>query len=218
MRIRNNPRALELIQQHDDIVIFRPQEYKGRWRQYFNDHCGNSLDALLKVEVGMGRGKFIADSGKLYRQDDFIGVDLRPEIILSALSKVLDNELDNVILLSLNAINIEDAFENGEVDTLYLNFSDPWPKARHAKRRLTHRIFLEKYKKVLKKGGEIVFKTDSRDLFDFSVNELMETGFEITELTHALEERDYPDNITTEYEERFRRLGVKINRLKAVKR
>lgn len=216
MRIRNNPQALELIRQHQDIVIFRPQEYKGRWKQYFMEHCGNGPDALLKIEVGMGRGKFITDSGMLNKTINFIGIDLRAEIMLSALQKVLDNELKNVLLLPLNAANMEDAFEQGEVDTIYLNFSDPWPKVRHAKRRLTHRLFLEKYKKILRKGGEIVFKTDSRELFNFSVNEFKEAGFEIIDLTYDLHSSACPDNITTEYEEKFTRLGIMINRLKAV--
>jgi tRNA (guanine-N7-)-methyltransferase len=102
MRIRSNPRALELVQQHSDIVIFRPQEYKGRWRQYFNERCGNGPDAPLKIELGMGRGKFITDNAMLNKNDDFIGIDLRAEIMFSALQKVLEQELNNVLMLPLN--------------------------------------------------------------------------------------------------------------------
>lgn len=217
MRLRNNPKAYETICQYDDIVIFRPQDYKGQWKQYFYEQSGNPPNSLLKVEIGMGRGKFITDSALIDRSIDFVGIDLRPEIILSALRKVLDNEIKNVLLLPLNAENIEDAFEYEEVDAFFLNFSDPWPKVRHAKRRLTHRLFLEKYKKLLKKKGEVIFKTDNRNLFDFSINEFRETGFDIVDLTYDLNNRDYPDNISTEYEEKFRKMGIKINRLKAVK-
>ena len=171
MRLRNNPKAYEIIRQHDDIVIMRPQDYKGQWKQYFYRQCGNPPNSLLKVEIGVGRGKFITDSALINRSTDFVGIDLRPEIILSALRKVLGNELKNVLLIPFNAENIEDVFEYEEVDAFFLNFSDPWPKVRHAKRRLTHRLFLEKYKKLLKKNGEIIFKTDNRNLFDFSINE-----------------------------------------------
>ncbi|HWR61830.1 MAG TPA: tRNA (guanosine(46)-N7)-methyltransferase TrmB [Clostridia bacterium] len=218
MRIRNNPKALDIIGQYTDIVIFQPKEYKGNWREYFSKKKNGGPDSPLHVELGMGRGKFISTHGVLHRNTNFIGIDLRHEIILSALGKVLDNELDNVVLLPYNILNLEDAFEEGEVNTFYINFCDPWPKVRHAKRRLTHRLFLEKYRTFLKSGGKIEFKTDSRELFDFSVNEFQESGFEIRKLTHDLHSDSYPENITTEYEEKFLRKGVRINRLEAVKK
>jgi len=218
MRIRNNPKALDIIKQYPDIVIFQPKELKGKWRDHFADRRNSSPDAPLNVELGMGRGKFISTQGLLQRDTNFIGIDLRHEIVLSALEKVLDNELDNIALLPYNILNLEDAFEDGEVDTFYINFCDPWPKVRHAKRRLTHRLFLEKYKTFLKPGGRVEFKTDSRELFDFSVNEFLESGFEILKLTHDLHSENYPGNITTEYEEKFLRKGVRINRLEAARK
>lgn len=218
MRIRNNPKALDIIKQHPDIVIFQPKEFKGKWKEYFAGRKHRDPDAPLNVELGMGRGKFISTQGLLHKDVNFIGIDLRHEIVLSALGKVMDNELDNVALLPYNILNLEDAFEAGEVDTFYINFCDPWPKVRHAKRRLTHRLFLEKYKTFLKPGGRLEFKTDSRPLFDFSVDEFLASGFEILNLTHDLHSDNYPDNITTEYEEKFLRKGVKINRLVAVKK
>lgn len=218
MRIRNNPRALDIIKQYTDIVIFQPKELKGNWREYFSKQKNSSPDAPIHVELGMGRGKFISTQGLLHRHINFIGIDLRHEIVLSALGKVLDKELENVILLPYNILNLEDAFEEGEVDTFYINFCDPWPKVRHSKRRLTHRIFLAKYRSFLKDGGKIEFKTDGRELFDFSVNEFKESGFEILDLTYDLHNSDYTENITTEYEEKFIKKGVKINRLVAVKK
>jgi tRNA (guanine-N7-)-methyltransferase len=218
MRIRNNPNALGIIQQHDDIVVFKPHEYKGKWREQFSAKNGNKPDAPLHVELGMGRGKFISTQGLLHKHIDFVGIDLRHEIILSALEKVLKNELDNVFLVPYNILNLEDAFEAGEVDTFYINFCDPWPKVRHSKRRLTHRLFLEKYRTILKNGGKIEFKTDSRELFDFSVEEFKESGYEILDLTYDLHNGSYPENITTEYEEKFIKKGVKINRLEAAVR
>lgn len=218
MRIRNNPRALDAIKQYQEIVIFHPSDHRGNWNEYFAKHNGSRPEAPLHVELGMGRGRFISTQGLRHKDINFIGIDIRHEIVLSALEKVLDNELGNVVLLPYNILNLEDAFEKGEVDTFYLNFSDPWPKVRHAKRRLTHRLFLVKYKHFLKDRGRIEFKTDNRELFDFSVNEFMESGFEIVELTHDLHNEDHPDNIMTEYEEKFSKKGFSINRLVAVKR
>lgn len=216
MRIRNNPKALDTIKQYEDIVVFRPQEYKGKWKEYFIKKSGGKPDAPMHVELGMGRGKFISTQGLLHKDINFIGIDLRHEIVLSALEKVLKIELDNVLLLPYNILNLEDAFETGEVDTFYINFCDPWPKVRHSKRRLTHRLLLEKYKTFLKDGGRIEFKTDSRELFDFSVNEFKESGYEILDLTYDLHSGNYPENITTEYEEKFIKKGIKINRLEAI--
>lgn len=218
MRIRNNPKALDKIKQYGEIVIFRPGEYKGNWNEYFAKKNGNNPDAPIHVELGMGKGKFISTKGLLARKMNFIGIDLRYEIILSALNKVLEKELQNVILIPYNILNIEDIFENSEVDTFYINFCDPWPKVRHSKRRLTHRIFLEKYKALLKNGGRIEFKTDSRELFDFSINELKVSGFEVLDITYDLHGANYPGNIPTEYEEKFIKKGIKINRLEAVKK
>lgn len=218
MRIRNNPRALEIIKQYEDIVIFQPKECRGNWKEYFIKQKNSKPNAPIHVELGMGRGRFISTQGLLHKHINFIGIDLRHEIVLSALEKVLDNELDNVVLLPYNIWNLEDAFAEGEVDTFYINFCDPWPKLRHSKRRLTHRLFLEKYRIFLKDRGKIEFKTDSRELFDFSINEFRESGFEILDLTYDLHNGNYPENITTEYEEKFIKKGIKINRLEAIKR
>jgi len=218
MRIRNNPKALEIIQQYSEIIIFRPQEYKGKWNEFFIRKDSNKHDMPIHVELGMGRGKFISTKGLFNKDINFIGIDLRHEIVLSALEKILEKELRNVLLLPYNILNLEDAFEVSEVDTFYINFCDPWPKVRHSKRRLTHRLFLEKYRTFLKNDGRIEFKTDSRELFDFSINEFKESGFEITDLTYDLHSGYYPENITTEYEEKFIKKGIKINRLEAVKR
>lgn len=218
MRIRNNPKALDIIKQYDEIVVFRPGDYKGKWKEFFTKKNRNNPNAPIHVELGMGRGKFISTQGLINRNTNFIGLDLRHEIILSALEKILVKELHNVILLSYNILNIEDAFETSEVDTFYINFCDPWPKVRHSKRRLTHRLFLEKYRALLKDEGKIEFKTDSRELFDFSINELKESDFEILSMTYDLHSGNYPEVITTEYEEKYIKNGIKINYLEAVKK
>lgn len=216
MRIRNNPKALEIISQYKEIVIFKPQEFKGKWNKLFLER-DNSSQIPLHVELGMGRGKFISKKGLHNKDINFIGIDLRYEIILSALEKILEKDINNVLLLPYNIQNLEDVFEASEIDAIYINFCDPWPKVRHSKRRLTHRLFLEKYKTLLNNNGKIEFKTDSRELFDFSLNEFKKTGFEIVDLTNDLHNGSYPDNVTTEYEEKFVNKGIKINRLEAVK-
>ncbi|HOE56458.1 MAG TPA: tRNA (guanosine(46)-N7)-methyltransferase TrmB [Bacillota bacterium] len=218
MRVRNNPKALGIIQQYDDIVLFRPEKHKGKWKEFMTWKNDSKPDVPIHAELGMGRGKFISTMGLLNKGIGFIGIDLRYEIILSALEKVLERELRNVLLLPYNILNLGDVFEISEVDCFYINFCDPWPKVRHSKRRLTHRLFLEKYRTLLKDGGRVEFKTDSRELFDFSINEFRESGFEIVDLTYDLQSGNYPGNITTEYEEKFINNGIKINRLEAVKR
>ncbi len=218
MRIRNNPRALEIIRQYDETVLFRPEKNKGNWSRLFPKKIGNEAGTPIHVELGMGRGKFISEMGSQNRSIGFIGIDLRHEIILCALRNVMDKGLSNVLLLPYNILDIESIFEVSEVDCFYINFCDPWPKVRHSKRRLTHRLFLEKYKKLLREGGRIEFKTDCRELFDFSINEFRESGFEIVDLTYDLHGEEYPDNITTEYEEKFIDKGIKINKLEAVKK
>ena len=212
MRLRNNPKAFDELHKYPETIVFKPQEYKGLWNKYFeNKGCGNKP---IKVELGMGRGKFLMRNATDCHDTNFIGIDIRNELLLDTVEKVAKHSLVNIALTNHNILNIEDIFEVGEVDTFFINFCDPWPKVRHAKRRLTHRLFLEKYKKILKPGGEIIFKTDGKDLFDFSLVEFEECGFEILDVTYDLHSLEDPDNILTEYEGRFNRKGVPICRAK----
>ena len=212
MRLRHDPRALDELLKHQDIVIFKPQLYKGKWRNFFEN------TNTLEIELGMGRGRFITTHAELNPSINYIGIELRNEVIQCALEKVLDKRLENIALIPLNIATIDEGFEAGEVDKIYLNFSDPWPKARHAKRRLTHRNFLLKYKEILKDDGEIILKTDSLELFDFSLAEFMECGFDVYEVTNDLAALKDEHNIATEYELKFTRKNMLINRLKAKKR
>ncbi len=216
MRIRNNPRALEKNMAYPDIVLYKPQDQKGRWHEFFMQKNGSSLTAPIHIELGMGRGKFLTTHAVNHPHVNYIGMELRNEVVCDGLEKALALKLNNIVLLPINIMEIEEVFEKHEADTLYINFCDPWPKVRHAKRRLTHRLFLERYRNILKKGGTVQLKTDSRELFDFSVVEFQEAGFEITEITHDLSGLNDPDNVMTEYETKFVRMGIKINRLKAI--
>lgn len=207
MRLRNNPNALKQLMEHDDIFVAKPQLLKGKWREHF----GN--DNRIAAELGMGRGRFISTHAHNDPDSNFIGIDVKDEVVLDAMERVARLKLKNLALIVSNIADIEEIFAPGELDTLFINFSDPWPKARHAKRRLTNRLFLDKYKNVLKPGGDIIFKTDSRELFDFSLKEFSECGFELLSITYDLQSENDPTNVVTEYENRFMKKGILINRL-----
>ena len=156
--------------------------------------------------------------GYKYPNKNFIGVDSKYEVIYMALKRALEKGTNNLAFLPFNIENIEQAFDKNEVDCLFINFCDPWPKSKHAKRSLTNIRFLEKYKLFLKDGAQIIFKTDNRPLFDYSIDEFKAADLEITDITYDLAAENDPENIPTEYETKFMERGVKINRLKAIYR
>lgn len=212
MRMRHKPHAVGTLLEHPDIVIFKPALHKGAWQSEFNN------TNPIYVELGMGRGQFITTNAVKYPNINFIGIEKKNEVVLTALTRALeyDQPLANLRMLPTNIDYIAELFDQHEIDTLMINFCDPWPKDRHAKRRLTHRRFLKVYMELLKPKGEIIFKTDNRELFDFSVTEFQELGFELAEITYDLHKLEDPHNIMTEYEKKFSEMGVKINRLKAL--
>ncbi|MDF2521985.1 MAG: trmB [Clostridia bacterium] len=212
MRMRHKPYAVDKMLEHPKLVVFKPILYKGKWNQLFDN------SKPLHVELGMGRGQFITINASIHRDINYIGIEKKNEVALIAMNRALDIEpaLDNLRILPTNIDYISEIFEEGEIDTLYINFCDPWPKVRHAKRRLTHRNYLNEYKQLLKPNAEIIFKTDNRDLFDFSVEEFKESGYELTEVNYDLHSLVDPSNVMTEYEKKFSEMGVKINRLKAL--
>ena len=203
MRVRKKPwAAQELLD--NTLVINDAPEKKGKWKEYFgNDHP-------IYVEIGCGKGGFLRKNAEAYPDVNFIGIE-RQETVVAMAARRADEELPNLAFVWDNASNLSDLFEVGEFQRLYLNFSDPWPKARHAKRRLTHRNFLAKYQRLLGKGGHLRFKTDNRALFDFSVEEFKEFGLEIIALSYDLHNSDYDNEVQTEYERKFSSLGTPIN-------
>jgi len=212
MRLRRKPKALSTLMENQHIVIFKPEDKRGMWKDFF----GNNNP--IYVELGTGKGKFIVESSLKYPEINFIGIDSKYDVLYMALKKALDAEVKNLALLPFNVEYIENVFDKNEVSRLFINFSDPWPKARHAKRRLTNARFLEKYKGFLEDGALIIFKTDNRPFFDYSIEQFKEANFEIIDITYDLASENDPENITTEYEMKFMEQGVKINRLKAVYR
>ena len=179
---------------------------KGKWREAFgNDHP-------VYVEIGMGKGRFLMDMARLYPEINFIGIEKYSSVLLRAVQKLEEEELPNVRLIRMDAEDLENVFAQGELDRIYLNFSDPWPKDRHAKRRLESRQFLARYNQILKKDGTIEFKTDNRALFDFALEEVEAAGWTLKEKTFDLhaDARLNEGNVMTEYEERFSAQGNPI--------
>ena len=167
--------------------------------------------AALCLEIGCGKGRFTIGMAELNPDKAFIGIETQHDIAYYPAKAAKDKKLDNGRIICANAENLLDWFEPGEIKELYLNFSDPWPKARHAKRRLTHRGFLAKYKELLGEGGHLRFKTDNRALFDFSVEEFKEFGLNIIALSYDLHHSEYDNPVQTEYEQKFSALGTPIN-------
>ncbi len=212
MRLRNIPGANEVIE-NSPYCIHDASTRAGLWREIFP-----KKDQPLHIEIGMGKGQFIMNMAKAHPDINYIGIEKHTSVLLRAVQKMESEEspVDSLRFLCFNAEDIAEIFESGEVDRIYLNFSDPWPKDRHAKRRLTSSAFLDQYDKILKKDGCIEFKTDNRGLFDFSVEEIENSSvWKIDAKTYDLHQDASMNagNIMTEYEERFSAKGNPICKL-----
>lgn len=209
MRLRKKPWIAEAIK-HYDHFAYRTVDpaIAGHWHQVFG-----SSQAPLHVELGTGKGQFISETAELHPGVNYIGIEAQLDVLYYAARKAAAKELANLKLIVFDVNQITDLFAAGEVDRLYINFCDPWPKKRHAKRRLTHVRFLEKYRRILKPGGQLFFKTDNKELFTFSLEQFAESGLNVEKITYDLHNSSYANgNIMTEYEEKFSSKGVKINR------
>lgn len=208
MRLRNIPGSREVIASseyvvHEDVM----RDKRGRWREVF----GNANP--LYLEIGMGKGRFITELALRYPQRNYVGIEKYSSVLLRALEKRRDHpEVENLLFLRMEAEDLPEVFGEAEVDGIYLNFSDPWPKERHAKRRLPSREFLARYDQVLKPRGRVEFKTDNRDLFGFALEQAEEAGWTVEACTFDLhhDEELVRGNIMTEYEERFSSMGNPI--------
>ncbi|WP_338750751.1 tRNA (guanosine(46)-N7)-methyltransferase TrmB [Bacillus sp. FJAT-52991] len=206
MRLRNKPWAREKIETHPQYVVANPAEHKGKWEEVF----GN--DNPIYIEVGTGKGQFVTGMAKAHPDINFIGIELYESVIVSALDRLIEAELPNLKLLNVDAKNLADYFAKGDVDRVYLNFSDPWPKARHEKRRLTYKTFLKLYEDIMPEDGEIHFKTDNQGLFEYSLKSFSDYGLLLTYVSLDLHKSDFEGNIMTEYEEKFSAKGQRIYR------
>ena len=205
MRLRNVPGARNAVEQSPHVVQ-DARAHKGAWRSLFP---GKSA---LHLEIGSGKGNFLYGMASLHPDTAFVGIERYATVLYKALNKMPDDLAESVRFVRMDAEQVDEVFDAGEVERIYLNFSDPWPKLRHEHRRLTSRVFLARYDKILAPGGLIEFKTDNRALFDWSVKEVAPAGFRIAELTHNLhaDARLNRNNVMTEYEERFSSQGHPI--------
>lgn len=208
MRMRKKKNAHSRMNACSAVKIETPESLKGKWHEIY----GKGREIYL--EIGCGKGSFITQLAKTNPDKFYIAMEVVPDVIMLAMEKAIKEQIDNVMFVCFDANNLCDVFEDGCLSGIYLNFSDPWPKNRHFKRRLTYISFLEKYKKVIKNGGHIFFKTDNRPLFDFSLVQFNEAKIPLcqvcTDLHSSMWEKD---NIHTEYEDNFSAKGFKINRL-----
>ena len=205
MRLRNISGSREVIGE-SRFVIHNPEQYKGKWAEVFGSH------KPLYIEIGMGKGRFLMELAKANPKIHFIGIEKYSSVLLRAIQKMEQEPLDNVYFIRMDAEAITEVFGREEVDRIYLNFSDPWPKDRHAKRRLPSRQFLVRYDKILKKDGCLEFKTDNKELFEFALEELEPANWRADQVTYDLhgDEEMCRGNIMTEYEERFSSMGNPI--------
>lgn len=207
MRLRNVKGSRETIER-SPFVIKDTKKHKGNWKEVFsNNHP-------IHIEIGMGKGKFITTLASLNPEINYIGIEKFSSVLVRAIEKQAEIELPNLKFIRMEAEEICEVFEEEEISRIYLNFSDPWPKDRHAKRRLTSRQFLERYAFILTKDGRIEFKTDNIDLFEFSLKEVEFSKFKRKTVTYDLHKSDLAEgNIMTEYEERFSSMGNPIHKL-----
>ena len=202
MRLRNVKGAKEIID-NSPYIIKNPNDYRGNYQKIFKNNNP------IHIEIGMGKGDFIIENAKKYPNINFIGIEKFDSVIVRAVQKLENEEIPNLKLIKIDANEIDDVFDK-EISVIYLNFSDPWPKARNAKRRLSSEIFLNKYDSVFIDKKRIIMKTDNRKLFEYSIKSFTDYGYKIEDISLNLYEDDIKNNIPTEYETRFHNRGCLI--------
>jgi len=207
MRLRN-VKDSNLIINNSRYIIKDYKKYKGNFKSLFKN------DNKINIEIGMGKGDFIIGMAKLFPNINFIGIEKFDSVIARAIQKIDLEDIENVKLIKMDALLIDEVFSK-EINLIYLNFSDPWPKKRHSKRRLTSHTFLKKYDNIFEKNNNIWLKTDNKKLFEFSIESLSKYGYTLSNVSLDLHNSDFINNVKTEYEEKFSKRGFTINRLEA---
>lgn len=208
MRLRNVKNKEEILNS-SSFLVQNPKQYYGNWQNYFNN------SNPIYIEIGMGKGQFIRENAKRYPNINFIGIEKYDSVVAKCLPKI-DSNLKNLAIIRMDALEIDQVFTH-EIDRIYLNFSDPWPKKRHHLRRLSSKVFLEKYSSIFRDDFDIWMRTDNQDLFCYSLMSFSEAHYVLKNLTLNLH-REIDDNlITTEYEDRFSSKGMPIYSVEAVK-
>ncbi|HCA7412190.1 TPA: tRNA (guanosine(46)-N7)-methyltransferase TrmB [Staphylococcus pseudintermedius] len=208
MRMRNKPWAESYLTEHNNIVDLEAV-HAHQVSEWFE------RQQPIHIEVGSGMGKFITTLAQQNPHINYVAIERDKSVMIRVLDKVREHNLTNIKLLCNDAVILTDYFRQGEVDRIYLNFSDPWPKKRHAKRRLTYRSFLALYQQILREDGELHFKTDNRGLFAYSLESMSQFGMYFTKINLNLHQEDEGDNIPTEYEHKFAEKGSRIYRMEA---
>lgn len=210
VRLRYVENAIDRMEEHPRVIT-EPEKYKGNWEKAFNNNKS------IHVEFGAGRGGFIVQMAEKNPTINYLAFERNSKVIIKGINKLSETPPSNFYLVHSDVKKIEEIFEENSIERIYLNFSDPWPKDRHAKRRLTYRNYLKLYEKILIPKGEIHFKTDNVNLFDFSIEELNKENWDITMVTRDLHNSQYNEgNAMTEYEEKFSKMGTPINKLIAI--
>lgn len=209
MRRRNVKNAHERLVKNSQIFVIDPYIHKGKWNKLFEN------EQPIKIEIGMGKGDFIIEHAKRNPNINYIGIEKYESVLIQAVDKAKNEGLKNLHLVCFDAANLGDIFDKNEIDMIYLNFSDPWPKTRHEKRRLTSKNFLELYKLICKKPVTIEFKTDNQGLFEYSICSFNNNGWIFNEISFNLHEK-YEDIIMTEYEKKFHAIGHPIYYLRTI--
>ena len=210
MRLKNKPWALPLIEANPQYVVTEPQQYRGKWQERF------SQDQPLLIEIGMGKGRFITEMARRDPEHNYIGIEVQSTATGIALKKQLEAQLPNLQLVCGDGGDLTEMFAPGEVAGIFLNFSDPWPKKRHAKRRLTYKTFLKQYQTVIAETGHLEFKTDNRGLFEYSLASMNNYGMVFDQVWLDLHDsEEAADNVMTEYEEKFSKKGQPIYKVTA---
>ena len=204
MRLRKVRDAGERLAMHPEVMIPDPESHRGRWRDLF------SQDAPIHLEIGIGKGRFLFETAKRHPEINFIGIEKYDSVIVRALEKLLAEPLQNVRLVHMDAEDLPAVFAKGEIDLLYLNFSDPWPKTHHAKRRLTSPLFLTRYEAILKPHARIMYKTDDFAFFAYTMRTLVDASCTFDRISLDLHAEAHEDNVETEFESRFVGLGQPI--------
>ncbi len=207
---QRNVKNKEIIIKNSNYFLENPENYLGKWHNVFQNNNP------IKLEIGMGKGKFIIENAKRYPDINFIGIEKFDSILALALKKAELENLNNLKMIRLDAFNIDKVFQK-EITTIYLNFSDPWPKKRHEKRRLTSLNFLKKYDSIFKNNNHLIMKTDNKDLFSYSIKSLNNYGYYIENITFDLAKLNDLNNISTEYEEKFTKLNNPIYKIEVLK-
>lgn len=209
MRVRKKKNVNERIEKCGKYFINNPCDFKGKWKSVF----GN--DNPVHLEIGCGKGRFITEMAKAHKDINFVALEVCIDVLVLAVEKASFEETENVRFINADARDLNEIFKKCECERIYLNFSDPWPKKCHAKRRLTYKDFLEIYRNILPENGEIHFKTDNMKLFEFSLGSFSQNDFKMKDISLDLHNSGFEDNVMTEYERRFSDLGQPIYRLVA---